>query len=611
MLRRGAPLVLALFAMSCSSKSDDAPAPQPPAPVVDLRADVNRNGTVDLADPTEDQDETTWDAKHGAIFLANIDDDLHACPTKGADGKPLGDADLPLCNDAANEQVDGDDDALDLAPMKTAPWADAPADAIGTLAVNDAAASFVRIFQKTDAGWVVLHPGDAIAQADIVRGLELGIEAKDIVRDPAVWEGVVDVTWHVTAKGVDQSDTVRLKVAPVLLQHHGTAAERVVAAKVGDQGSADFRRDLGAAVTAALPGVTLEQLIVPEDDVWVQDFMEVGYTSMPAPGGTQHVMRIVLRSANRSEGIAGGSSAKELLRAAGRLVFTYFRGKDVAGVQQFDPKSDLNMDSLNSFGNTETIPPYENGSEKWPLGRIIRGSVPSFHPDATMEKLLESQGQQKPLLIDTSWLFVGHVDETLSFLPMPDSKTSRTFMLLASDARLAKKMLDDQVAAGHGDTMMFVGMKWVDDMGTETPADKSISQVLADADRMAASQKAAADVDGQLTTVKDATGLTDDEVVPVPFLYEDAGGGLIAYQPGTVNGIWLDPKHYASPRPHGPVVDGKDIFEAQLETALAAKGVTVTWVEDWNDYHRMEGEVHCGSNVFRKVPDVKWWEVAK
>src|SRR6202000_2170580 len=50
-----------------------------PAPVVDLRADTNRNGTLDFDDPTEDANEDTWDATHGAVFLANIDDDQKAC----------------------------------------------------------------------------------------------------------------------------------------------------------------------------------------------------------------------------------------------------------------------------------------------------------------------------------------------------------------------------------------------------------------------------------------------------------------------------------------------------------------------------------------------------
>jgi hypothetical protein len=31
-------------------------------------------------------------------------------------------------------------------------------------------------------------------------------------------------------------------------------------------------------------------------------------------------------------------------------------------------------------------------------------------------------------------------------------------------------------------------------------------------------------------------------------------------------------------------------------------------VDDWNDYHRKTGEVHCGSSVVRAAFDLNWWE---
>jgi protein-arginine deiminase len=51
------------------------------------------------------------------------------------------------------------------------------------------------------------------------------------------------------------------------------------------------------------------------------------------------------------------------------------------------------------------------------------------------------------------------------------------------------------------------------------------------------------------------------------------------------------------------------IFD-QMEEALGALGITVHWVEDWDYYHAAMGEVHCGSNAMRQIPQVKWWEVA-
>ncbi|MBI2388114.1 MAG: protein-arginine deiminase [Deltaproteobacteria bacterium] len=599
------PFVLA----ACSSKSNDPPAPVWPAPKVDLRADNNRNGTVDLDDPTEDEGEDGWDGRHGAILLANIDDDQRACPTTG-----LTDVDLPSCNDAANDVVDGDDDLLDLARLKTAPWAEVPEGARGTLEISAAAAPFVRLFKKGPDGFVAIDPAiELLSSADVAAGVELAIEAKDVVRDKAVWDGFVDVTWRVVFDGTpggrpafEASDTVRMRVAPVLLQHHVSPAEKVFTTKILDAGSTAFRADLAKAVTAAKTPNGMEALDgVPDRDPWTQDFFETGYMSMPAPGGEQHVVRVAIRSSNIYR-----DSLKNPLRPAGKLVFTNLRGKDVAGLQQFDPRSNPDMDSLNSFGNTETIPPFEHAGKKWPLGRIIRGATPSFYPDRSFAALLAAQGVQDPVFVDTSWLFVSHLDETLSFVPAP-KPTQRSFLLLANDARLAKKMLEDAKAAGQGGTKMFLGKYWLDEEGVESPAEVSIDDVLADPDVMAASAEAAAEVDAQIEVLARETGLTTDEIVPIPFLHSKIYGGSVAYQPGMVNALVLDATHLAAPDPHGPMIEGKDPFQTAVEAALAPHGVSVTWVEDWDGYHRNLGEVHCGSNVMRAIPTAKWWEAAR
>src|SRR5687768_2188658 len=51
--------------------------------IADLRADTNRDGVVSLDDPSDDLGEDDWNAAHGAVFLANIDDDALECPTDG------------------------------------------------------------------------------------------------------------------------------------------------------------------------------------------------------------------------------------------------------------------------------------------------------------------------------------------------------------------------------------------------------------------------------------------------------------------------------------------------------------------------------------------------
>jgi protein-arginine deiminase len=596
-------LLLAPFIFPAACGSSDGPAAQTPptqedagaeagTPVADLRADNNRDGVVDVQGEADDQAEDTWDATHGAVFLANIDDDQKACPTSGTD------AELAACNDAADEVVNGPDDLLDLARLKTKPWPGAPDGATGVIQLTPAAVPFVRLFKKqADDTFKVLAAGESLTAEELRTGVELAIEGRDVVRDATVWDGYVDVTLEVTSAAGGAKDTVRMRLSPVLTQHHLMPMQKAFVTLLDESDSQVFRTDFAAAVQAAAVPEGVDELTdIPDLDQWTQDFFEAGYMSMPEAGG-QHVVRVFLRSSN----VYDPSSASDPLRLAGKVVFTHFRGKDVAGLQAFNAKHSEDMDSLDSFGNTETVPPHGD----YPLGRILRGSVPSFHPDPVMATLLASQNVQPPLLLDTSWLYVGHVDEVFSFAK---ASSPRGWVLLANDPALAKKMLEDQVTKGNGAIKMFVGKKWVDENWNESSAEITIQDVLNDTDVMTQSASAAASIDSMIQVLKKETGVTDEEIIHVPFLHFSSYDWSIAYQPGTVNGTYLSDTHFAAPDPHGPVIDGKDIFKTQLEEAFKPLGITVDWVEDWDLYHRLEGEVHCGSNAMRTVTGPNWWE---
>jgi protein-arginine deiminase len=563
--------------------------------VADLRADSNRDGEVLFDD--SDAEKTTWDAKHGAVFLANIDDDKGRCAKAGTD------LELAKCNDAANDTIDGADDVLDLARLKSKPWAEAPDTATATVSVSDAAKEHVRLFKRIGTGdtdFEILGEDGAIGVEELRAGVELAIEARDIVRDKDAWDGFVDVKLSITVGTEVVDDAVKMRVAPVLTYHHLLPAEEVFVTNNGSPGNRAMRTDLAAACKdVSLPAPSE---IEPEDgDPWAQDFFETAFMSMPAAAGKQHVVRVNLRSPN----VVQPGDVKSPLRVAGQVVFTSFRGKDSAGVQQFDKSHDQDMDSLNSFGNTETIPPYTLGSDTYPFGRILRGATPSFYPDKTFTKMLTSQSIQPIVEIDTSWLLVGHVDETVSFVK---ASSPRGWALLVNDPTLAKKMLEDEVTAGKGDTPMFIGKSWYDDNGRSSPAQATIKQVLADTTVMAASAEAATEVASQIAKLKKETGLTDAEIVKVPFLHTKTQGLSYAYIPGMVNGIYVSNTDFVVPRPHGPVINDKDIFEQAMVDRLKPLGITVHFAEDWDDYHAALGEVHCGTNTRRKVPETKWWE---
>lgn len=607
-------MTLVAIALACSSGGDPTDSG---TPVVDLRVDNNRNGVIDWDDDTEDQNEDTWDKTHGAIFLANIDDDEKACPSTASTGAILDDVDLASCNDAQDTVLNGDSDALDLAPIGVRSWSGAPDGTVAVVTVDAQAAQFVHLFIMRQGAYTFFDwQHDDVITADELRAgnVTLGIEATDVVRDKAVWNGYATITLAIGSA----RDSAMMRVAPIVTRHHLAPESQIYLSMFdGDPGSIAMRATLysdlagtgeGDGTTVGATPVNVTEInadqafgnAYPYDDQWTQDFFEVGYMSMPIAGGKQHVIDVFLRSANIYY-----ADLKNPLRDAGKVVFAKFRGPDVAGVVQYDMSSSPDMDSLNSFGNLETIPPYSFGGVDYPLGRLFRGSIPSFHPDASFEKMMEAQAVQPPVTIDTSWLDIGHVDETISFVK---SSTSRGWTILANDPALAKKMLQDQVTAGNGDTLMFAGKKWLDSSNAETPAEIAIKDVLADANIMAASDEAAANVDAQLSIIKAATGITDAEIIRIPFLHEPVQGFSLAYQVGTVNGLYYADGAFAAPDPHGPIIGGKDIFKDQMETALSAIGITVVWVEDWDLYHRLSGEIHCGTNSKRGLAAGEtWW----
>ena len=587
----------ALLAGACSS---DGGAPEPDV-LADLRADSNRDGAVSFDDDT-DKEKLAWNASTGAVFLANIDDDSLRCKTN------LNDLIIAQCNDASDEIINGPQDAQDLARLKTRPWPKTPDDAQGTFTIDTLGAQpLVRLFWRSGPEPTDFLPvaDDTIFTAEEIRaGIEIGIEAKDIVRDDSVWDGFVDVRFSIESPSRGSaSDVVRMRVAPVLTYHHLLPAEAVWVSNTKTRGNAVMRKDLEDACASAR---LAEPYALEVADQWSQDYFETGYMSMPGLGGLQHVIRVNYRSAN----IFQPDKQTSPLRPAGQVVFA-MRGPDTAGIQQFDLRHDRRMDTLNSFGNFETIPPYEKDGESFPFGRVLRGMTDSFFPDPSFVRMIDGQKQQPAIDIDTSWLFVGHVDETGSFVK---ANTPRGWVLLANDARLARSMLEDQVAAGRGDLTMFAGKSWINLDAKEeelTPAEISIKDVLADPDVMRASAEAAAEVDAQVAILKATIGLRDDEIVHVPFLHSTYQGRSIAYQPATVNGIYLSPTEFAAPDPHGPIVDGKDVFRAALSEPLAKLGVNVRFIEDWDDYHVRLGEVHCGPNTPRKLPAIKWWECGR
>ncbi|MDX3385865.1 protein-arginine deiminase domain-containing protein [Streptomyces niveiscabiei] len=593
-------------------------------PQADLRADVNRDGKVDVTGSGDTAGEDTWTVARGALFLPNLDDDSRRCPRTGTDAK------LAACNDASDTRVNGDADAADLARLRTVPLPDAKPSTRAGLALTTGA-KYTHLFLKRAGTWTLVTPRTRLTAAELRTGVELGVEATDIIRDRATWDGRAVIRLTVTTPKGSTTDSVTLRVAPLLTHHHLQNTQQVMVTKMsGDeddlygQEQAKFVKNLAGEVKRA--GITAPLITFTKyNDPWAQDFVEPAYVSMTGPGGKRQAMRVMLRSPQPD-------------REAGRELFEKLRGRDIGAVQLANPDQPKDW-SLNSFGNLETIPPYTHNGRAYPAGRIIMGERKDngARPSQKMRTLLASQGLQDPLLLDTSWLGVGHVDEFVQFLP---ADTPRGWRVGLADPDAGLRLLRAAQQAGHGTTKVFsVPVK----SGAQAPK-ATIDQALASRDLLADNQQAAQRIAANLAILKRETGITDAEVVRVPALYlreyqptglraprltrvgpdlaerlqehgqhqwltsAKAAGTVTtsAYIPGAVNGVVLSRTRYLAPRQWGPVIGGKDIFTEAVTAAYRSAGMTVSYIDDYYTYHLGMGEVHCGTNTLRDT-SAAWW----
>lgn len=597
-----------------------------------ILADTNRDGKVDSDDA---KGKSTWTDKRGALFLPNIGDTNQRCSKKYAnvkweDYESLNDDELEACNDASGNVQRN---PKYLAPLRTAPSKELSSNAHGSIYVSSkASADKVRIFVKDGDDWAFVSSNHTFTADELKDGLELGIDSRDIRRPQ--WDGRATVHFSIIDGDDEATDSVVLRVAPLLSHHHLQEASRVFAltnypgSEYNYPAQEQFLVDLRNSTDQAGIEEGLYEFTVLAD-IWLQDMFEPGYASIPGPDGPV-VLRVMIRSAQTD-------------RFPGRQVFTQLRS-DSVGAVQFLRKGN----TLDSMGNLEAIPPYTHNEESYPAGRIIMGAWGEQEP--LIMPLLRAQETQDPLILDTIWLAVGHVDEFIQFLP---ANNERGWVIMVSDPLAGLGLLKKASKDGHGSKRAFSRPHFDYDYNFCVP-DLSVDEQLAQEDFEAANEDAARHIEGNIDILKNATGVTDEEIfrVPATFYYfenpihavcEDAnstssaasqkatkpkmlnqieaispknlerrqeqptpGGELIAHHPGTINGVVLSDSFYLSPNPWGPVIDGKDIIAEGVRDAYAKANYEVTFQDDWITHHIYGGEIHCGTNTWRDA-DAPWW----
>ncbi|KAF6110510.1 peptidyl arginine deiminase 2 [Phyllostomus discolor] len=369
-------------------------------------------------------------------------------------------------------------------------------------------------------------------------------------------------------------------------------------------------------------------------DRWIQDEIEFGYIEAPHKG-----FPVVLDSPR--DGNLKDFPVKQLL------------GPDFGYVTReplFEP-----VTSLDSFGNLEVSPPVTVNGKTYPLGRILIGSSFPLSGGRRMTKVvrdfLQAQQVQAPIELYSDWLTVGHVDEFMTFIPIPGTKQFR--MLMASTSACYQLFREKQ-KEGHGEAIMFKGpsgdaetAQGQDESpplsataelekagkcnGPDTPPragrapgamtlDKSclagmsnkritINKILSNESLVQENQYFQRCLDWNRDILKKELGLTEQDIIDLPALFKmDEGRQARAYFPNMVNMIVLD-KDLGIPKPFGPQVEDVCCLETHVRSLLEPLGLCCTFIDDISAYHKFLGEVHCGTNVRRKPFPFKWWHM--
>lgn len=404
------------------------------------------------------------------------------------------------------------------------------------------------------------------------------------------FEGLISFELRLLQDGAPVgNDRALVRVAPWMMTPHTRPAVEVFTCDTrgGEVPNERFLDELQAVcddVDVPLRIVPLEE---NGDDRWIQDEVEFGYSESPV-----RVLPVVCDSPRD----------RELDHWAKLQV-----GPDMGHFQL----GGSTPDSLDSFGNLEVSPPVTVRGRRYPFGRIVFGgrAYGDYGPDARqmmpeLRRFLYAQRVQFPIELYTDWLLVGHIDEILTFVPADNEKG---FQILLTSPRKAEGIIDRLLAEGHGEVLLFEGLRR-GDPETGEPAEMTVRQLRDDGPFWEANARFQSIMDLNREMLMMELEISGGDIIEVPALFwpEVLAGRTGAFFPNLVNQLVLGDVSIV-PRPYGPRVHDVDVFEQTLRDALP--GRDIRFVDDWYSYHELLGEVHCGTNTRRRPPtDIHWWE---
>uniref|UniRef100_A0AAY4DET2 protein-arginine deiminase n=1 Tax=Denticeps clupeoides TaxID=299321 RepID=A0AAY4DET2_9TELE len=374
------------------------------------------------------------------------------------------------------------------------------------------------------------------------------------------------------------TDKVVFRVAPWIMTPNTLKPVEVFVCSTSDNNK--FLKEIKALVEGSGYKLNICKEYMNRGDRWMQDELEFGYIDAPH----QH-FPVVLDSPRDGK--------------LQNFPYEVLLGPDFGYVTRM--ASDEKVTSLDSFGNLEVSPPVTVNGRAYPLGRIIIGvAFPTTSQGRNMTKVVQdflwAQKVQQPIALYSDWLVVGHVDEFMTFVPAPDRKG---FRLLLASPDAGYKLFHRLQNEGYGKAKQFDGKKH----------EITLDELLSDKALRAENLYVQNCIDWNRDVLKRELGLDDEDIIDLPILFKILEDNrAAAYYPDMVNMIVLGNK-LGIPKPFGPKVNGRCALEAEMCSLMVPLGLSCTFIDDFASYHKLLGEVHCGSNVRREPFKTKWWSL--
>uniref|UniRef100_A0A8D0GRS1 Protein-arginine deiminase n=1 Tax=Sphenodon punctatus TaxID=8508 RepID=A0A8D0GRS1_SPHPU len=539
---------------------------------ISLDADITRSGTVKRG--TIDKKNWTWGPDgHGAVLLVNCDrDNPDSTHPDNADFSvrcyaDLKDMSLMILTAQGPEAVFADH-KLVLHVSKS------DADKVGVFhsSGNGHLCHFEHVLGSDELSYVVERDSGQEETIFYVEGLAF---------PDADFSGLV--SFHVTlmdvpAKNLPETpiftDTVVFRVAPWIMTPNILQPLEVFVCSTSDN------VEFVAAVAKLTKKSKCKLIICPElenrGDRWIQDEMEFGYVQAP------HKAFPVVFDSPRN-GQLKDFPFKSIL--VGGFIYllaeTSLLGSSIPAADLMDEFGEV---TVNLLSDSVSL------SVKWGqlyVLSLLFSRTGGRRMTKVVKDFLCAQQVQSPVELFADWLYVGHVDEFMSFVPAPGRQG---FRLLLASPSACYQLFKEKQEEGYGDAVMFEGKMPFLSLLTRRGASPSC-------------------IDWNRDILKRELGLTERDIIDIPQLFRLLEKEAHAFFPDMVNMLVLG-KHLGIPKPFGPIIKGKCCLEAKVRSLLEPLGLACTFINDYFSYHLYLGEVHCGTNARRKPFSFKWWNMS-